>query len=242
MAYRLQYILANERRYLMLLEMTRPVQGGLRQQRRLDVVSNHLANADTTGFKRDILSFSETLHSLITTDLAQGPITKTDNPLDLALSDEGFFKIETPQGVRYTRDGSFTLDNEGFLVTQTGHAVLSGGAPIQLNGENIYISETGMINVDNEEVGPIDIVSFDDKRNLYKDGSNLYLYKGDPADEIQPANLAVVQGGLELSNVNPVMEMTSMIQVSRTYETYEKMLRTFDEVDGLAVNNVGLVA
>lgn len=226
----------------MLLEMTRPVQGGLRQERKLDVVSNHLANADTAGFKRDILSFSETLHSLVTTDLTQGPITKTDNPLDLALSDEGFFKIETPQGVRYTRDGSFTLDNEGFLVTQNGHAVLSGGAPVQLNGDNIYISETGMINVDNEEVGPIDIVSFEDKRNLYKDGSNLYLYKGDAGDETQPANIAVVQGGLELSNVNPVMEMTSMIQVSRTYETYEKMLRTFDEVDGLAVNSVGVVA
>lgn len=226
----------------MLLEMTRPVQGGLRQQRKLDVVSNHLANADSTGFKRDILSFDETLHSVITTDLRQGPLTETGNPLDLALKDEGFFKIETPQGIRYTRDGSFTLDNQGFVVTANGNPLLMGGAPFQIDGENINVAADGMVTVDGEQLGQIDIVTFDDKRNLYKDGSNLYLYKGDAADEQPPQNLSLEQSALELSNVRPVMEMTSMIQVSRTYETYERMLRTFDEVDGLAVNSVGVVA
>lgn len=226
----------------MLLEMTRPVQGGLRQQRKLDVVSNHLANADTTGFKRDILSFDETLHSVISTDLAQGPLTNTGNPLDLALKDEGFFKIETPQGIRYTRDGSFTLDNQGFVVTANGNPLLMGGAPFQIQGEHVHVGEDGMVTVNDEQIGQIDIVTFDDKLNLYKEGSNLYVYKGDAADEVAPQNLSLEQSALELSNVRPVMEMTSMIQVSRTYETYEKMLRTFDEVNGLAVNSVGVVA
>lgn len=225
----------------MLLEMTRPVQGGLRQQRKLDVVANHLANADTTGFKKDILSFSDTLHSIITTDLSQGPIRKTENPLDLALKDEGFFKLETAQGPRYTRDGSFTLDNQGFLVNQSGFPVLMGGAPVQIEGDQIYIAQDGMLSVDGEELGQIDIVTFGDKLNLYKDGSNLFLYRGDEEDEILPENISVEQGALELSNVSPVMEMTSMIQVSRTYETVEKMLKTFDEVDGLAVTSVGVV-
>lgn len=226
----------------MLLEMTRPVQGGLRQERKLEVVSNHLANSNTTGFKRDILSFDETLHSVMTTDLSQGPVTKTSSPLDLALKDEGFFKVETAEGVRYTRDGAFSIDNAGFLVTKNGFPVLSGGAPIEVDGDNFHVAEDGMVSVDGEEVGLLDVVTFEDKRSLYKDGSNLYLYKGDAGDEIQPDNISVEQGALEVSNVNPVMEMTSMIQVSRTYETYEKMLRTFDEVDGLAVNNVGIVA
>jgi flagellar basal-body rod protein FlgG len=226
----------------MLLEMTRPVQGGLRQQRKLDVVSNHLANADTTGFKRDILSFDETLHSRITTDLSQGALKNTDNPFDMALKDEGFFKVDTPQGVRYTRDGSFTLDNQGFLVTQNGNPVLVDGAPVQIEGENIYAASDGTISVDGDEIGALDIVTFEDKRNLYKDGSNLYVYKGPEADEEAPLNISLQQGALELSNVKPVIEMASMIQVSRTYETMEKMLRTFDEVDGLAVNNVGVVA
>ncbi|MCB9481302.1 MAG: flagellar hook-basal body protein [Desulfobacteraceae bacterium] len=225
----------------MLLEMTRPVQGGLRQQRKLDVVSNHLANADTAGFKRDILSFSETLHSIITTDLTQGPLKKTMNPLDLALKDEGFFKLETPQGPRYTRDGSFTLDSEGFIVNQSGFPVLMGGAPVQVDGDEIFVAENAMVSVDGEEIGQLDIVTFEDKLNLYKDGSNLYLYRGDEADEVVPQNISLEQGALELSNVSPVMEMTSMIQVSRTYETVEKMLRTFDEVDGLAVTSVGIV-
>ncbi|PID77951.1 MAG: flagellar hook-basal body protein [Deltaproteobacteria bacterium] len=225
----------------MILEMTRPVQGGLRQQRKLDVVSNHLANVNSNGFKKDILSFDETLNSVVTSDLTQGALRATDNPLDFALKDEGFFKIETPQGLRYTRDGTFTLDNDGFVVTQNGNPLLMGGAPFQVEGENIHVSEDGMVSVDGEEIGLIDIVSFEDKRNLYKDGSNLFLYNGNPADEIKPLNIRVVQGAVELSNVKPVMEMASMIKVSRTYETYEKMLKTFDEVDGLAVNNVGVV-
>jgi len=232
----------NKGEKLMILEMTRPVQGGLRQQRELDVVANHLANSNTTGFKRDILSFNETLHSLVTTDLSQGPITKTYNTFDLALKDEGFFKLETPQGIRYTRDGSFTRDNNGFLVNQSGFPVLSNGAPVQINGTDVQFSENGTIIIDGTQTGRLDLVTFENKRNLYKDGSNLFLYKGDERDETAPSRINLEQGAIELSNVKPVKEMASMVQVSRTYETYQKMMKTFDEVDGLAVSNVGLVS
>ena len=90
----------------MILEMTRPTQGGLRQERKLEAVSNHLANATTVGFKKDVVSFDKEFKARVDRDYSQGDLVQTNNPLDVALGSEGFFKGDTPDGIRYTRNGN----------------------------------------------------------------------------------------------------------------------------------------
>ncbi len=223
----------------MILEMTRPVQGGLRQERKLEAVSNHIANADTVGFKKDIISFDKEFRAQMNTDLTQGSIEKTGNKLDLALKDEGFFKVDTAAGIRYTRNGNFTLNNNGVLVDQAGNFVLGQGGAIVVDGTNIEINETGEIRVDGTLQDRLDIITFENLTMLQKDGANNYVYKGDTRDETAPLNIAIEQGAVEGSNVQVVDEMVSMIDHHRMYQTYQKMMMTFDEIDGKAINDVG---
>ena len=223
----------------MLLEMTRPVQGGLRQERKLEAVSNHLANADTAGFKRDIISFDKEFRARMNTDLTQGSLEKTGNELDLALKDEGFFKIDTAAGIRYTRNGNFTLNSNGVLVDQAGNFVLGQGGAIVVNGTNIDINKNGEIRIDGTLQDKLDIITFENLTMLQKEGANNYVYKGDTRDEIAPLNIAIEQGAIEGSNVQVVDEMVSMIDHHRMYQIYQKMMMTFDEIDGKAINDVG---
>lgn len=224
----------------MILEMTRPVQGGLRQERKLEATSNHLANADTAGFKKDVVSFDRMFKAQFNTDFSQGHIRRTDNKLDLALGEEGFFKVSTPDGIRYTRDGSFTLNAQGTLVNQDGFPVQVDNGDIVLNGENIQINKAGAITVDGVAAGNLDVVTFENLQNLEKVEADLYQYNGDVAqDEQEPAILSVKQGALEGSNVQVVNEMVTMIDHHRMYETFQKMMMTFDEVDGKAITEVG---
>ncbi|MBF0203244.1 MAG: flagellar hook-basal body protein [Desulfamplus sp.] len=215
----------------MILQMTRPAQGGLRQERKLEATSNHLANADTVGFKKDVVSFDKMFKANLNTDFSQGQIKPTDNKLDMALGDKGFFKINTPDGIRYTRDGNFNLNTAGVLVNQNGYPVQGDNGDIVLNGQNVEINEAGEIRVDRLPVDNLDIVMFDDMTNLKKQGSDLFSYKGDAAaDEKQPDRIVVKQGALEASNIQVVDEMAGMIDHHRMYETYQKMMQTFDGI------------
>lgn len=227
----------------MLLEMTRPVQGGLRQERKLETVANNLANADTNAFKKDRISFDDKFKAQINKDFTQGTIQTTGNPFDVALSGEGFFKVETIEGIRYTRNGNFTLDAAGVLVDQNGHAVLGQGGAIALDAENpeldLYINQAGEILVGGEIVDALDVVTFQDLRKLERDGKNLLSYTGETTDEIQVDQLIVQQRALEKSNTQVVEEMARMIDYHRMFETFTKSMMTFDEVDAKAINDVG---
>lgn len=224
----------------MILQMTRPVQAGLRQERKYEVNANHLANGDTTGFKKDVLSFDSMMKANLSVNLTQGDIIDTENKLDMALFDEGFFKVETPAGVRYTRNGNFHLDNQSRIVDSLGNPVLGeAGGPLVVNGNNINVSEGGDVEVDGEIIGRLGVVTFADTRKIEKEGSGYFIYQGDQADEIPPQHILVKQGALERSNVSVVQEMTEMIDIYRMYEAVQKMMQTFDEVDGRTINEVG---
>ena len=227
----------------MILEMTRPVQGGLRQERKLEAVSNNLANADTTGYKKDTISFDAKFRAQINKDFEQGSIVRTDNPFDVALSGEGFFKIETPEGIRYTRNGNFTLDNDGILVDQNGNPVLGQGGAIALvlgNAEHeLGINKIGQISVNNEVIDQLDVVTFADLRKLKRDGKNLLSYDGETTAEIAAGQVSVEHKSLEKANVGVVDEMVRMIDYHRMFETFTKSMMTFDEVDDKAINTVG---
>ncbi len=223
----------------MILEMTRPVQGGLRQERKLEVTSNHLANVDTAGFKKDVVSFDKMFKAKLNTDLTQAGVKQTGNPLDLALTDEGFFKVETAAGVRYTRNGTFSLSPGGVLVDQNGDPVLGQNGPISIAASKIEINSAGEIRGDGAIVDQLDIVTFNDLEKIEKEGLNNFINLGDANNEIAPVNVAVAQGALELSSVKAVDEMVHMIDHHRMYETFQKMMMTFDEVDDKAINSLG---
>ncbi len=225
----------------MILEITTPVQTGLKQERKMETIANHLANVDTSGFKADILSFDEMLNIHMAVDFTQGDIKMTGNNLDFAISGEGFFKVQTQQGVRYTRSGNFTLNNEGLLVTQNGDPVLGEGGEITIKGTDIYCNEAGEIFVDGTLSDKLDIVTFNSLENLQKEGSSLFVYKGDPADATAPEKVSVKQKALERPNVSTVVEMTKMIETMRTYEALQKMIQSFDETDSKIINEAARI-
>lgn len=174
------------------------------------------------------------------TDYTQGSFKVTGNTLDLALEGNGFFSIaftsksgETT--TRYTRDGSFTLNNEGMLVTEDGDYLLGQNGTIQIpQGAEIVFDELGNIYADEELVGRLKITDFEDYNYLKKYGENLYTAV-DGATE-KAADFKVRQGYLEMSNINVISEMVEMITISRAYESNQKAIQTIDSSLEKSVN------
>jgi len=173
----------------------------------------------------------------IVTDHTMGNINNTGQPTDLALSrEDAYFVINTPDGERFTRDGAFKLNNEGILVNNAGYPVMdSGDQPINIDGE-FTVDNDGNIIVDNEIVTRLKIVSFADPKSLKKEGG----WMGAGGQEYTEAtNPGVKQGYLELSNVNAVKEMVTLISAVRAYETSQKVVQAEDDIMGAAINQVG---
>jgi flagellar basal-body rod protein FlgF len=220
------------------------------QERRLAQISNNLANVDTAGFKKDEISFQEMLLTTASgrqrvgktvnnmTNHAEGPLKETGSPLDLAISGRGFFQAMTPEGIRYTRTGNFRLDEQGQLVTATGHPVLGEGGPILLGNGNATVTPDGGIFIDGEQINRLAITAFAAPGTLEKEGLN-YFRARDGQQEIAPQEYRISQGYLEGSNINVVQAMTELIDVHRVYEAQQKIITTIDEVDGQAVRRVG---
>jgi len=212
--------------------------------RELDVVSNNIANINTTGFKADGAVFEEYLAPTARTsgasgadsrvsfvrdratwiDLAQGPIERTGNPLDVAIDGRGFLAVQTPRGERYTRNGALQINAQGELVTGEGYQVLGENGPVvfQPRDRDITISRDGNISVraGNEPAdslrGRLRIVAFDAPGRLQKDGSSTFAAPPSVTQE-PPTGIKLEQGAVEKSNVRAVLEMTRMIEVTRNY-------------------------
>ncbi len=237
------------------------VKGCLKELERMDTISNNLANAQAIGFKKDRVSFQDLLHGPrpvdsrpstdtphrtnaalidVRTDFEQGNIQSTGNPLDFALQGKGFFKIAVSQGIEYTRKGNFSLDSEGFLITQAGNKVLGKGGPIQIDGDEIRVDEEGAISVDGSEVGRFDIVDLSDYGKVGKTGT-VRFEKGYGNQETPASEAEVKQGYVELSNVSVTQEMVQMIDCLRAFETYQKSIQVLDGVNKKIVNEVSRV-
>lgn len=221
---------------------------------RQEVAANNLANINTAGFKKDrfflrtlmradrILSESEMgIAGQIITDYEEGALNHTGSPLDLALRGEGFFTVDTPQGMRYTRNGHFALNTDGQLVTSEGFVVLGEDGPVEIHGKNVLIAENGEITVDGNVVGRLLITDFEKPYNLKKLGDSLFVPRSEGEAEGVAENVVVRQGFLEGSNVRVVEEMVRMISLSRSYESDQKAIQYQDEALGKAVNEVGRV-
>ena len=183
------------------------------------------------------------------TDFSAGALRKTGRPFDLALSGNGFFCVRTPDGVMYTRRGDFTVNADELLVTQEGFPVLGKGGEIRIDlakpsGDmrEFSISEDGTVTVDGSEVDRLQIVDFTQSHALEKAGHNYYRALKPRSLEELDENLMVSQGFLELSNVDTIKMMTEMIEVLRGYESYQKMIRSVDDMNAKLINDVGRLA
>ena len=239
------------------------------QTKRMDIISNDLANVNTTGYKKDVAvikSFPDLLAMRIDdtqnhasnegviggmnfgakidgiyTQYVQGSLINTGTATDLAIQGEGFFSIQTPNGVKYTRDGSFSINPNGELVTKEGYLVLGENGPISLGEEflttssEVQIKNTREVVINDQIVDRLEIVNFEDNNGLQKIADNLYEGTGNRV----AFQGSVTQGFLEASNVNPVTAMVDMITVSRAYEANQKMIQVHDNLLGKAVNEVG---
>jgi flagellar basal-body rod protein FlgG len=170
----------------------------------------------------------------------QGSVRETKNPLDLALVSDGFFSIQTSDGIRYTRNGNFRLDPSGFLVLEKDLVVMGENGPIEVRGE-IVVNEQGEVYLNGEMVDRLRIVTFDEPYPLKKVGNSLFAIKDEQAREGDVEQVKIKQGFVEESNVNPIEEMVNMITLFRYFEADHKALRAHDEILDKAVNDIGRV-
>jgi len=219
------------------------IDGSMTQQLRFETIANNMANSNTNGFKKDIISFYEALdmQSNSSTDFSPGHLRYTGNELDVALSSKGFFKVETPNGLRYTRDGAFSINAEGILVTGNGDTVLGQSGPITLENGEVYIGRDGQVVVNNESVDKILVVDFDDPQLLRKEGGSYYSYQGENNGISTEADAEIQQKYLEGSNVNPTQEVIKMIETYRAFESVEKAIQSIDALTGTMVNDYGTI-
>lgn len=173
-------------------------------------------------------------------DYAEGEMRHTENPFDTAIQGSGFFCVQTPNGVRYTRDGGFTLNANGDLVTQAGYEVLGRTGAINIQGGKFEIDEAGGVFVDKVQVDTLRIADFAKPYQLTKIGDNLLEPSDTNVQEIFAADAKIMQGYIEESNVEIVKEMVQMIESLRNYESYQKTIQAIDE-SVQQVNDAGRV-
>jgi flagellar basal-body rod protein FlgF/flagellar basal-body rod protein FlgG len=238
-------------------------------QQELDVISNNLANLNTTGFKSDTSMFEEYLMptarannfrpadsrlsfvrdrgTLI--DFSPGAIQQTGNPLDVALKGAGYLVVQTPDGERYTRNGSLQINAAGELVTSQGYQVLGDQGPItfQAGDNSIAINAQGQVSVRSGTVsnisiirGKLRVVNFPQQQRLQKEGDGLFTAPDDmPAAAMDSPN--VVQGAVETSNVQSIVQMTRMIDVSRSYTMVANLLKNEGDLHKSAIQQLAEV-
>jgi flagellar basal-body rod protein FlgG len=165
----------------------------------------------------------------------QGALASTDNPLDAAISGSAMFAVMTPQGERYTRNGNFSVNAAGELVTADGNPVVGDGGTLSVKGSEVSIENDGSIAVDGVVVGKLKLVGVRSPGDLEKQGTNLYVFKKGATPAPVGDDVAVLGKHLEKSDVNAVREMVSMIEMQRAFESNQKSISTADETLRLAL-------
>jgi flagellar basal-body rod protein FlgF len=206
-------------------------------EKRLNTIADNVANSSTVGFRATGVRFEDVVSGLddkavsfVSTgdtflSTASGPLRETGNPFDFAIKGTAWFGMETPAGTVMTRDGRFTLTENGDLVTLEGHPVLdAGGAPIQLDPQN---------------VGALGLFSFDPGANFVRYGNSGVVPAGEPEPLVDRLEAGVVQGFLEESNVNPMLEITRLVMVQRAFENGAALLRDTESSYDEAIKTLG---
>ena len=223
--------------------------GAVLNQKQMETVAQNIANVDTTGYKKDSLTFQQYLIpqdvvnpdpdgrvmsalSSFNTDHSQGNFLKTENPLHVAVDGTGLIALE---GNLYTRRGDFTKDSNGYLVTSSGVKVLGAKGPIRLPDGTIAVSQSGEITVNGTPVDTMKVKDLAEATALSKVGESAFT-----STQIGTQSKSLLkQGYLEKSNVDSMKEMVNMIQTLREFESYQKAIQTFDAAAGKVNNDIG---
>jgi flagellar basal-body rod protein FlgF len=244
------------------------VTGMLVNANREQVIAQNIANMQTPGFKQVLSRVEDWVNTGIefspgnllrdravtyvgnlglgavsgpeTVDFSQGNLQSTDNPTDLAIEGPGFFRVQTADGVRFTRDGRFIRDAQNNLVTVEGFKVLNTtNQPIKLPEGILGVSEQGVLSINGTTVATLGLSIFKDpKTELTRDRGNLFI---GPAASTATGTPIVAQSMLEMSNANPTRMMTEMVEVARSYEAAQKMVQNQDELLGRTIATLGRI-
>ncbi len=240
--------------------------GMMTAMRRMELVTNNLANAQTSGFKQERTATSTFAEALIMQngtpapltpqgplgnlgmataseepllDFTQGALQETGRPLDVGLEGPGFFSVLGADGPRYTRDGGFTRDANGDITTSEGDLVLGeDGNPIRIPGGRMEIEPDGSVLVENQAVGKLAIVEFDLEQPLKKVGNNQFATRNEGDQPHAAVATAVRQSFIEASNVDMAGAQTTMLELQRAYDASQRMIQYQDELVGRAVNDI----
>jgi flagellar basal-body rod protein FlgG len=237
--------------------------GGMAALARLDAVAQNLANANTAGYKAERVLFrvrpldetaagagdpilaetaAQVAEVATVRDFSQGPVRASGNPLDVAITGEGFFVVATPRGERYTRQGNFTLDRDGALVTAGGDRVQGEGGDIRLGTGTPAIGDDGTVSVDGAPVGRLKLVGFGEDPALVAEGSSLFApAPGAAAVPLDPAAVRLAPEALEGANVDAVAGMIELVDVTRGFETYMRAIESLDGLMARAIDEVGRI-
>lgn len=229
-------------------------------RRELDIVANNMANADTAGFKVESLMVGTepgapaqtaqaprpakfVLDRGLARDFGQGVLNETGNDFDFAIEGDAFFRVQTAEGERYTRNGQFTIDDQGQLTSQAGQVVLGDGGPIVVDFKKgpVAVGADGTVSQGQEIIGKLAVYRFDDRASLEKTGDNLFRNVSNLQPQAAP-DAKVRQGMLEGSNVKPILEMTRLIEISRAYESVTRMMESANELTRRSVERLGRVS
>jgi len=236
------------------------VSGSLSALDRLDALTNNLANASTPGFKAHLM-VQESRHgkpatrpgtvstpfnrAQLQTDFSQGSIERDGSTFHLALSGPGFFVVDGDGGQQLTRRGSFSLDQQGYLVTSEGKRVQGDGGDLQLGDAAqdgpIEIGNDGTIQVGINRLGKVRVVTVADPQELERAGSSAFLANGQAVTDAPEGSFAVRQGALEAANGSPVQNLVAMIETMRGFEAYMTATSRMDQVNERAISDVARV-
>lgn len=231
----------------------------LASYRAMEVIANNIANMSTPAYKREQVQFQQYVEELppaegqtqpqtltfvqdagVTRDLSEGQLQRTNAPYDLAINGKGYFEIQTANGPRYTRNGHFALDAEGRLVTAGGNPVMGDGGEITITPDDgdIHIAADGTVSGKLGQLGKLKVVSFADESALTKEGAGLYATT-QTAQSVDLPNIE--QGTIETSNVQPVVEISQMLDVLRAYQATANLTQTQEDLMRQAIDKLGSV-
>lgn len=230
-------------------------------QRQMDIIANNIANASTTAFRNESVLFQEYVVNTdpatdsignqiafvqdrgVVRNLAEGEFTQTGNELDVAISGKGYFEVQDPKGnAYYTRNGHFHVDDQGQIVTTKGYPVLDAfGKPmtVNLNDSTINIANDGTVTAASGRRGRIGVVRFPNEQDMVAVGDSMFTTTQKPTPT---TDVKLLSGMLEGSNVEPIIELTKMVDVLRSYQSTAKLLQTYEDLQREGIQQIGKAA
>ncbi len=229
-------------------------------KREMDVIANNLANVNTDAYKSESVLFEEFISPLaegggkapdvsfvldygLVRNISVGNLVQTGSPLDVAITGEGYFAVQFKDQIAYTRNGNFTLNSSGELVTSDGNQILNADLrPIKIppGSELPDISADGTISGPGQANQKLGVFSFENEQTLKKIGSNLFISEEERVP-VSKNKIHLVQGSVETSNVQAVAEITRMIEVMRKYQSAAKLTENEDELTRKAIDQLSRV-